>query len=199
MSDEENLFARWSRRKRKVAEEAEATPAAAPATEVPPEKAEPEPGTPEEEAALLERLQLPVPESMKIGDDFSVFMKSGVPGFLRKRALRVLWRSNPVLANLDGLNDYDADFNSPELTKKIIATGYKIGRGFLPPEPSPEIMQDNGKIDAEEEEISVALEPESEGPDASAEDASTESPDEFEAERDEEELSFNPKRMRFDT
>jgi Protein of unknown function (DUF3306) len=126
--DDENLFARWSRRKRAVAE----ADAPAPAAELPEEPLDEDAlADPEDEAALLERLGLPVPEMMGKGDDFSGFLKSGVPEFLRRRALRVLWRSNPVLANLDGLNDYDDDFTSPELTKKIIATGYKVGRGFL--------------------------------------------------------------------
>lgn len=84
-----------------------------------------------DETVLLERLGLPSPETLKEGDDFSGFMQAGVPEFLRKRALRVLWRSNPVLANLDGLNDYDDDFNSPELTQKVLATGYQVGRGFV--------------------------------------------------------------------
>ena len=38
-----------------------------------------------------------------MGDDFSGFMARNVPDHLRRRALRKLWVSNPVLANLDGL------------------------------------------------------------------------------------------------
>lgn len=123
MSDDDFL-SRWSRRKRAVAEETEAIEARQPAIEA-------EPETDEDEARLLEKLQLPVPETLKPGDDFSAFMADGVPAFLRRRALRVLWRSNPVLANLDGLNDYDEDFTSPELTQKVLATAYKVGRGFV--------------------------------------------------------------------
>ena len=111
MSDDDFL-SRWSRRKRLVADEEAIEVAAEPAVE--PAR---EPETDEEEEALLAKLNLPDPESLKPGDDFSAFMADGVPQFLRKRALRVLWRSNPVLANLDGLNDYDDDFNSPELTQ----------------------------------------------------------------------------------
>lgn len=134
MSDDDDFLARWSRRKRAPAPAAAQAPAPAPA----PQNAEPapaseiaEPDTAEAEAELLARLNLPVPESLTEGDDFSAFMRDGVPAFLRKRALRVLWRSNPVLANLDGLNDYDDDFTSPELTQKVLATAYKVGRGIL--------------------------------------------------------------------
>ena len=128
MADEENVFSRWSRRKRSVNVEKP------PVDEVIPEPVVediPEPETEEEEVALLQRLGLPRPESLGDGDDFAPFMNAGVPEFLRRRALRVLWRSNPVLANLDGLNDYDDDFNSPELTQKVLATGYQVGRGFV--------------------------------------------------------------------
>lgn len=140
MSDDDFL-SRWSKRKRAVAEETEAAEAREPAVEA-------EPETDEDEARLLEKLELPVPETLKPGDDFSVFMADGVPGFLRRRALRVLWRSNPVLANLDGLNDYDEDFTSPELTQKVLATAYQVGRGFV----SQATQSDDAGEEAEEEE-----------------------------------------------
>ena len=196
MSDDDNLFARWSRRKRRVAEE-DAAPAAAPVAE--PVEVIPEPETPEAEADLLHRLELPVPESLKEGDDFSVFMRTGVPEFLRKRALRVLWRSNPVLANLDGLNDYDDDFRSPELNQKVIATGYKIGRGFLRDEPVAEILQDNDNDAGNEEVIPAELASEFEVsetplPQTVADEAAV-----LDDGGDDDDLSFKPKRMRFQT
>ena len=188
MADEENVFSRWSRRKRATPEPA-AQPL--PEPEAPIEIAEPE--TEEEETALLEQLGLPKPESLGEGDDFAPFMKAGVPEFLRKRALRVLWRSNPVLANLDGLNDYDDDFNAPELTQKVLATGYQVGRGFVKkvvealedddPEETPD--DDALSVDNEVAELdSKALEP-------VPEPAPT-----FEAE---EEPPIRPRRMRFQT
>lgn len=128
MAEEDDFLSRWSRRKRSVAEE-EAPPEEPALGEKAEEVSEPE--TDEEETALLESLGLPKPETLGPGDDFKPFMQAGVPGFLRRRALKALWRSNPVLANVDGLNDYDEDFNSPELTKKILGTGYQIGRGFV--------------------------------------------------------------------
>ncbi|MFQ5765526.1 MAG: DUF3306 domain-containing protein, partial [Rhodospirillales bacterium] len=53
--------------------------------------------------------------------DFTPFMAENVPEFLRRQALRVLWRSDPVLANLDGLNDYDEDFSLATLVGKALA------------------------------------------------------------------------------
>jgi len=141
MAERGDMFTRWARRKRAVAAEAEAGAAAMPAPKPDPA----ETAEPESEAEVLARLRLPVPESLRLGDDFSVFMKAGVPEFLRRRALRVLWRSNPVLANLDGLNDYDADFNAPEMTKAVLATAYRVGRGFLRAEEEAEISHQNAE------------------------------------------------------
>lgn len=195
MSEDDNLFSRWSRRKRRVAEEELAQPPA----EVEPTEPVQEPETPEAEAALLERLNLPSPESLKAGDDFSAFMKAGVPEFLRKRALRVLWRSNPVLANLDGLNDYDDDFRSPELTQKVLATAYKVGRGLLRDDPSPEIMQDKDIKTEPSDEMSVAATADAQPEERVAEDTVAVEPDEAEAVDSGMDFSFNPKRMRFQT
>lgn len=197
MSEEDDgLFSRWSRRKRLVAEENRSAGSTEP-TETTLD--EPEPESEEDEAVLLERFGLPVPESLKTGDDFTVFMQAGVPGFLRKRALRVLWRSNPVLANLDGLNDYDADFRSPELTGKVLATGYKIGRGFLKDEVTQEILHNNDV----EKQAGEPFEEEAAAQTTIADETQisidTTNPDRSSPADDEEDFSFHPKRMRFDT
>ncbi len=186
MSDDDFL-SRWSKRKRAVADETEeVTPEPAPATE-------PEPTTEEEQADLLARLDLPLPESLKPGDDFSRFMADHVPDFLRRRALKVLWRSNPVLANLDGLNDYDDDFTSPELTKKVLATGYKVGRGFL-----SAVAEDKPVEAAEPEPDEIEAEPEvlEETAIISSE---SDAPAEQVAEPPEDAAAQRPRRMRFET
>lgn len=183
---EEEFLSRWSRRKRTVAAD---KPQAEAASEV---EAVPEPETPEEEEALLAKLNLPKPESLTEGDDFSVFMAKSVPEFLRKRALRTLWKSNPVLANLDGLNDYDEDFTSPELTQKVLATGYKVGRGFV-----SQIVED-AKDDAPTAPESVADEPDEDEPEAIVL-ASENPPDPIAVEAEElDEMPLRPRRMRFD-
>lgn len=193
MTDDDDFLSRWSRRKRRIVQE-EAQPAE---PETPPEP-EATPETPEEEAELLARLDLPVPESLKAGDDFTVFMRAGVPEFLRRRALRVLWRSNPVLANLDGLNDYDDDYTSPEMTRKVVATAYKVGRGFLKDPKEPEILQDKDEKLASK--VTETPEPEAESPaeDEAAEPA-VEEPSESASEiNDAPEKPLRPRRMRFE-
>ena len=99
-TEKSGRLARWSERKLgQDREEAEAVPAIPDAAEAP------------EEAAVVapEDLDLPDIESLTADSDFSVFMSEGVPDELKNLALRKLWRSDPVYANLDGLNDYDPE------------------------------------------------------------------------------------------
>lgn len=70
-------------------------------------------------------------ESLDASSDFSPFFKDGVPKALKAAAMRVLWRSNPVFANLDGLNDYDENFADPELIRKYAGSAWRVGKGYL--------------------------------------------------------------------
>ena len=78
---------------------------------------------------LLEKYALPDPDSLKTGDDFSAFMKQAVPDRLRRRALRVLWGTNPVLANLDELVDYGEDYTDAATVIENMQTIYQVGKG----------------------------------------------------------------------
>ncbi|PWE32574.1 DUF3306 domain-containing protein [Maritimibacter sp. 55A14] len=80
---------------------------------------------------ILAELNLKAPEEMRPGDDFSAFMKAAVPDRLRRRALRVLWRSNPMLANLDSLVDYGEDFTDGATIMANMQTTYQVGKGML--------------------------------------------------------------------
>ena len=80
---------------------------------------------------ILEELGLPDPDAMVQGDDFKAFLSKTVPAHLRKRALRKLWRSNPVLACVDGLNDYDDDYLTGSYGQGTISTTYQVGKGML--------------------------------------------------------------------
>ncbi|MEM6887930.1 MAG: DUF3306 domain-containing protein [Pseudomonadota bacterium] len=83
-----------------------------------------------DDAAALEKLGLPNPETLGPGDDFTGFMRAGVPERFRRVALRKLWRSNPVLANIDGLNEYDDDYRR-EALGQIVKTAYQVGKGMM--------------------------------------------------------------------
>lgn len=70
-------------------------------------------------------------DKLNYASDYTQFLKQGVPEAVRRRALRMLWSSNPILANLDGLNDYDEDFTDAALAVKVLSSNYKPGSGYL--------------------------------------------------------------------
>ncbi|NNL17304.1 MAG: DUF3306 domain-containing protein [Boseongicola sp.] len=152
MSGEQNF---WSRRKAGVLAEAEAEKAAVEAKKLADERAVLEEKSDEE---LLAELNLPDPESLRMGDDFSVFMTRAVPDRLRRRALRVLWRSNPTLANVDMLVDYGEDFTDAALVVENMQTAYQVGKGML------KHIEEMAR-QAEELENPSEVEPEAEGED----------------------------------
>ena len=191
----DDVFSRWSDRRAKVArEEAEAAEVrATPETEAAP----PEPKTEAEEDALLAQLGLPRPEDVT-GAEIKKFLARGVPEIFRRRALRALWRSNPTLAVLDGLNDYDDDFTLPEFNQKVVATAYQVGKGIVR-EIEAVVGSDDEAVEAEAEiaEPLTAVRPPAED-EAATEEIETV---EVDAEVEEEiaEPAFAPKRMSFDT
>jgi len=75
--------------------------------------------------------KLPDIDSLDETSDFKPFMAEGVPEILRRRALRKLWRLNPVFAHLDGLNDYDQDFTDAATVLPNLKSIYKVGKGML--------------------------------------------------------------------
>lgn len=142
MADDDAPFlSRWARRKQAVqAEEGlknEAGPTAGdPALEEAPEaggladveQRSDRPLTPEEVA------ELPDPDTLEPGSDFKAFLREGVPEELKRRALRRLWRSNPVFGLLDGLNDYDLDYTDAATVVANLHTVFKVGKGAVLPE-----------------------------------------------------------------
>ncbi len=149
--DEDGFLDRWSRRKRGEAspgapdsETAEAAqPAAKPAepsggrSGPPPARARPTAVGPSQSAEAPDSgdpeviAKLPDLGTLNEDSDFTAFLQDGVPDALRRQALHKLWRTNPVLANLDGLNDYDEDYTVAEPLVKALKTVYEAGKGVL--------------------------------------------------------------------
>lgn len=126
-AQDEGFLRRWSRRKAETRDEpaetdARAGPVAAPARE----EAGGALATTAETEAESPPLDLPDIETLGKESDYTPFMQPGVPEDLKIRALRKLWRSDPVLANLDGLNDYDEDFQAlHKVGQEFMRTAYK--------------------------------------------------------------------------
>jgi hypothetical protein len=132
--DEPGFASRWSRLKREAKADA---PDAAGEAEAEAGVTQPEPpvddGRPDDrpDEEVLEELGLPDPDTLKPGDNFAAFMARAVPARLRNRALRKLWISDPVLANLDELLDYGEDFTDAATVVENLQTAYQVGKGFV--------------------------------------------------------------------
>ncbi|MBY8977842.1 DUF3306 domain-containing protein [Rhodobacteraceae bacterium NNCM2] len=127
MTSDDSFLSRWSRRKLTPAKP-EAEPVEAEPQEA---SAAPEPEVEKTDEEILEELGLPDPETLNEGDDFSGFMSGAVPERLRNRALRKLWLTNPVLANLDELVDYGEDFTDAATVIENLQTIYRVGQGMI--------------------------------------------------------------------
>jgi len=73
---------------------------------------------------------LPSIDELNAESDYTVFLGEKVPEQLRRAALRKLWTSDPVLANLDGLNDYDEDYNLTTTVIGAVQSAWQAGRGY---------------------------------------------------------------------
>ena len=118
----------WSRRKSAVKEEIEEERRQAEIKRASELQDELDVKTDEE---VLKELGLPDPDTLEPGDDFKVFMKEVVPERLRRGALKKLWLSNPLLANVDGLVDYGEDFTDAAVGAGFVETTYQVGKGML--------------------------------------------------------------------
>ncbi|WP_323769853.1 DUF3306 domain-containing protein [Antarctobacter sp.] len=80
---------------------------------------------------ILAELDLPAPEEMQSTEQVQDLLKAAVPQRLKTRALRRLWRLNPVLANVDGLVDYGGDFTDAATVIENMQTVYQVGKGMF--------------------------------------------------------------------
>lgn len=126
MSEDKGFLSRWSDRKLKAdAEEVEQTLPAATSEESPKDEFE---GKSDEE--ILSILDLPEPETLALGDTVEKFMDGRVPERIRARALRAFWKTNPVLANIDGLDEYCDDYTDAVMVIENMQTIYEVGKGY---------------------------------------------------------------------
>src|SRR5262245_8655106 len=122
MSEPENFIARWSRRKREAAEDAEATKssatpdAAAESAHPSEDQSDAAPGrsdarrSPE---AAFDPTKLPPIETITAESDITAFLAPGVPPELTRAALRRAWAADPKIRDFIGLSENSWDFNAP--------------------------------------------------------------------------------------
>jgi len=127
LSDEKSFLSRWSDRKIQSEVDETKLPSTESAQEKPALQDEFE-GKSDEE--ILSILELPDPETLKLGDTVEKFMEGRVPERIRLRALRAFWKTNPVLANIDGLDEYCEDYTDAAMVVENLQTIYQVGKGY---------------------------------------------------------------------
>ncbi len=153
MADPAAFLARWSRLKRRARSEArsgsarpqqaEPVPRPIPARDAPPQPA-PKPAA-----------ELPPIESLGKDSDYTAFMRPDVPDALRNQALRKLWQSDPVFANLDGLVEYGEDFGAAFKLGSAVATVYRVLEGM----PGPAEEETAGTAESSADSVAPPSEP----------------------------------------
>jgi hypothetical protein len=150
--DREPFLQRWARLKA----ERPTPEAPEPAVEAP----VPAASTPADAPAEVRPEDLPPIEDLTAESDFTPFLKAGVPEELKRLALRKLWRSDPVFANLDGLVEYGEDFGAAFRNPGPVATLFRIGRGMPGPGDEEETEeQPEEETEEQPEEAAQAAQP----------------------------------------
>ncbi len=113
MSNRENVFLRWSRRKREAAESANEPKQSDGEARA---KSGDAPGAQNAAAgrtAAFDLAMLPSIESITAETDIRSFLAPSVPPALMRAALRRVWTTDLKIRDFVGLADYDWDFNAP--------------------------------------------------------------------------------------
>ncbi|WP_372987899.1 DUF3306 domain-containing protein [Marinobacter sp.] len=161
----ESRLQRWARRKAEAGKQAEQSPPPVVESEPTPEEQELAINEALPEHELLEKYGLPDPETIKLGTDITGFMRKEIPEFLRRKALRGLWKSNPVLAVLDGLNDYDEDYTLASTAGQAVTSLYKVGEGLVDKaKKAADVVEDHSteqvRLSTAESDSTITEEPE---------------------------------------
>lgn len=159
----------WTRRRAAVEAEARAEEVALIDTEEAAREAEVAEQSDED---LLAEAGLPEPETLTRPEEVQDFLRSALPQRLKTRALRRLWRLNPVLANVDGLVDYGEDFTDAATVIPDLKTVYRVGKGMIakleelgaaeeagasaPPDEAAPLSENPSPTDVEIDAVSVA-------------------------------------------
>ena len=164
MADPEGRFSRWSRLKTEALENeppqidetlskftSENLPVRAEDAELPTSNSEETAEGEESDPAP----ELPDIETLEKDSDYTPFLAEGVPEAIKKLALRKLWASDPVLANIDGLNDYDEDFTIIEAIKTFVSEGVEKLKEAEDKIPKVETNEDTNKEDQKSSEEDI--------------------------------------------
>ena len=149
MSEDKGFLSRWSDRKLKP--ESDNTDVALPSSDEGKPTEDEFEGKSDEE--ILSILELPEPDTLKLGDTVEKFMDNRVPERIRARALRAFWKTNPLLANIDGLDEYCDDYTDAAMVVENLQTIYEVGKGYA--SQAREALENLAEDDLQDEAIAT--------------------------------------------
>ncbi len=83
------------------------------------------------EAELLEKYDLPDPETIEDEAGLDRFFQGDMPERLRRLALRRVWRLNPLFRFADEMVEYGEDYTDAATVVDGLQTAYQVGKGYL--------------------------------------------------------------------
>jgi hypothetical protein len=83
------------------------------------------------EAELLEKYDLPDPETIEDEAGLDRFFQGDMPDRLRRMALRRVWRLNPLFRFADEMVEYGEDYTDAATVVDGLQTAYQVGKGYL--------------------------------------------------------------------
>lgn len=80
---------------------------------------------------LLEKYELPDPETVEDEAGLDRFFEGDMPERLRRLALRRVWRLNPLFRFADEMVEYGEDYTDAATVVEGMQTAYQVGKGYL--------------------------------------------------------------------
>ena len=102
------------------------------------------------DAALLEKYDLPDPDTIDEEIGLDRFLNGDMPERLRQMALRRLWRLNPLFAVVDDMVEYGEDYTDAATVIEGMQTAYSAGKGYAR-QPDPSDKGDEAQADDTDE------------------------------------------------
>ena len=83
------------------------------------------------DSELLEKYELPDPETVEDEAGLDRFFEGDMPERLRRLALRRVWRLNPLFRFADEMVEYGEDYTDAATVVEGMQTAYQVGKGYL--------------------------------------------------------------------
>lgn len=83
------------------------------------------------DSELLEKYELPDPETVEDEAGLDRFFEGNMPERLRRLALRRVWRLNPLFRFADEMVEYGEDYTDAATVVEGMQTAYQVGKGYL--------------------------------------------------------------------